>query len=230
MPVLTKASATLSAAGIATQAQNLFVDATNTEITTSAAGFSYKLRAIPATLKGVVAIRFIAANYSYVADTNYKIDTVAFKTIKVNQSTDELKISGDACVDCHGTGTLGAHDARHSVVFDTDHCNSCHDKSGNHGDTIDNRVHAIHASAKKGDLLILDWSEVTYPGASAPTYTDSTLKTGLTATGAVRCIGCHTSGNVSYKTAVSEYTCIACHAGKTGALDHFLQNGGKKLL
>ena len=138
-------------------------------------------------------------------------------------SVDQISVDDDAAA-------LGAHDARHSVVFDTDHCNSCHDKSGNHGDTIDNRVHAIHASAKKGDLLILDWSEVTYPGASAPTYTDSTLKTGLTATGAVRCIGCHTSGNVSYKTAVSEYTCIACHAGKTGALDHFLQNGGKKLL
>jgi OmcA/MtrC family decaheme c-type cytochrome len=221
-PVLTNAAATLSAAGVATQAQSLFVATTDAQITTDATGFSYKLSAIPIGMSGTFMVRFIAANYSYVSDTNYKIDSTAFKTIQIGTATAEPKISGNGCVDCHGSGTLGVHDARHSVVFDTDECISCHDKSGNHADPLDNRVHAIHAASKTGDKLGLDWSSVTYP-QGMPTYTNGVL----TATAGIRCITCHTTTSTLYKTSVSSISCVGCHSGKPGVSDHFLQMGGK---
>ncbi len=226
-PVLTKSAATLSAAGVPTQAQPLFVTTTDAQVLTDSTGFKYKLTAIPAGMtSGTYMVRFIAANYGYKADTDYKIDSTAFKTIQIGTATAEQKLSGNACVDCHGTGTLEAHNARHSVVFDTDECISCHDKSGNHADPIDNRVHAIHSASMKGDLLDIDWTAITYP-QGMPSGRDAT--TGLvTATGAPRCITCHTSTSTAFKAAgVSERACIGCHADKPGAIDHFLQNGGK---
>jgi hypothetical protein len=233
VPVLTKGAVTLSAAGLPTQSNSLLLPSTDAQVTTSTAGFSYKLTAIPAgTTSGTYMVRFIAANYGYKSDTDYKIDSTAFKTIQIGTATAEQKLSGNACVDCHGTGTLGAHDARHSVVFDTDECISCHDKSGNHANPIDNRVHAIHSASLKGDLLDIDWTAVTYPqGIPAPVIYSATtprVKGQVTSTAAVRCITCHTSTSTKYKTtSVSERACIGCHADKPGAIDHFLQNGGK---
>jgi hypothetical protein len=233
VPVLTKGAATLTAAGVPTQSNSLLLPSTDAQVTTSTAGFSYKLTAIPAgTTSGTYMVRFSAANYGYKSDTDYKIDSTAFKTIQIGTATAEQKLSGNACVDCHGTGTLGAHDARHSVVFDTDECISCHDKSGNHANPIDNRVHAIHSASLKGDLLDIDWTAVTYPqGIPAPVIYSATtprVKGQVTSTAAVRCITCHTSTSTKYKTtSVSERACIGCHADKPGAIDHFLQNGGK---
>jgi len=226
----------LSTAGLPTQAQPLFVGTAfgtpavvDANVLTDATGFKYKLKPITADLKGTFLLRAIFANYGYKADTDYKIDSTAFATIQVNTATADLKISGNNCVDCHGTGTLGAHDARHSVVFSTDECLSCHDKSGNHADPIDNRVHAIHAASKTGDKLnsatnVLNWFDVTYPQGQ-PTINATTGLT--TATGAPRCATCHSSGNATYKTSVSENSCIGCHADKQGAIDHFKQMGGK---
>jgi OmcA/MtrC family decaheme c-type cytochrome len=223
-PVLTKGAITLSATGVATQSNSLLLPATDAQVTTSATGFSYKLSAIPAGMtSGTYMVRFIAANYGYKSDTDYKIDSTAFTTIQVGTATAEKKISGDSCVDCHGTGTLGAHDARHSVVFSTDECISCHDKSGNHADPLDNRVHAIHAASKTGDKLGIDWSTVTYPQGRPGVTTAGALTT----TAGIRCITCHSSGNAAYKSSVSANSCVGCHNGKTGALDHFLQNGGR---
>jgi OmcA/MtrC family decaheme c-type cytochrome len=235
-PALTKGAVTLSATGVPTQSNSLLLPATDTQVTTSAAGFSYKLSPITATTaSGTYMVRFIAANYGYVADTNYKLDSTAFTTIKVGANAVEAMISGSACTDCH-SGLLEIHNARHSVSFTantTDECISCHDKSGNHAQPLDRRVHAIHSASKTGDLVAgatapLDWSEVTYP-QGLPTVNATTGVT--TATGAPRCITCHTgtsgTGLLWKTTSVSQRSCIGCHADKPGADDHMLQNGGK---
>jgi hypothetical protein len=237
VPVLTKASATLSAAGVATQAQPLFVGTAfgtpavvDAQVITDATGFKYKLSPIPAGTSGTFMVRFIAANFGYVSDTNYKIDSTAFQTIQIGTATVENKVSGNGCIDCHGTGTLGAHDARHSVVFDTDQCLSCHDRSDNHGDTLDNRVHSIHSASKNGDALGIDWSAVTYPQGMPSSGADET--TGILSisgiTGASRCITCHTTASTTWKTnGIKKVACQGCHADKPGAINHMVQMGGK---
>lgn len=227
MPVLTLASRTLSAAGIPTQAQKLFVNAADTQILSDATGFKYKLDAIPADMKaGTYMVRYTGANYSYKSATDYKIDTTAFQTIQIGTATAEKKIAGDTtvnCTNCHGTGLLEAHNARHSVVFNTDECISCHDKSGNHADRLENRVHAIHAASVAGDALGKDWSAVTYPqGMRSATV-------GVTA-GAPRCIGCHTNtaATAPWKASISANSCTGCHADKASVVNgHFASNGGE---
>lgn len=224
VPVLTKAARTLSATGVPTQAQSLFVTATDNQVTTSASGFSYKLDAIPAAAKGTYMVRFIAADYGYVADNNYKIDSTAFQTIQINTATADLKIDGVAggitpsnCMSCHGTGFLGVHVPRLSVVFNTDECVSCHDRSGNHADPIANRVHAVHSASVLGDLSSIDWSEVMYPQNMGTTGKDRTM----------RCTTCHSSGSTLYRTNAIEQACYGCHADEPGAIAHFQQNGGQ---
>ena len=162
VPVLTKASATLSAAGVPGQSQSLFPATTDAAITTSSTGFGYKMTIPAGMTPGTYMVRFIAANYGYKADTDYRIDSTAFATFQVGTATSEAKISGNACTDCHGTGNLEAHNARHSVVFDTDQCIACHDRSGNTGDPIHNRVHAIHSATQLGDngAHFTNWSSV----------------------------------------------------------------------
>ena len=240
IPVLTKAAITLSpTTNLPGQSQSLFPDATDANIKTTTSGFSYKLNAIPANAtSGTYVVRFIAQNYGYVSDTNYKIDSTAQALIQIGTATVEQKIAGATCVDCHGTGTLGAHDARHSVPFDTDSCNTCHDKSGNHANPINNRVHAIHSASPTGDALGLNWGEVTYPqgtpsfvapGTTTPTFTVYSTGRVQTVAGAPRCIGCHTgtSGTgIAWKGSISQNTCSGCHVSKTGVLNHFKQNGG----
>jgi hypothetical protein len=242
-PVLTSGA---SITPIPTQGVSLFIGSTygtpavvDPKITTDATGFSYKVT-IPTTMAaGTYMVRFIAANYGYVSDTNFKIDSTAFTTIQIGTATVEQKVSGNACVDCHGAGTLGAHDARHSVVFDTDQCLSCHDYSGNHGDTIENRVHAIHAESQNGDLMVINWSSVPTAAYTAANPTTPWVKPvtypqgepsydangNMTATGAPRCITCHTSTSTAYLTVVTMKNCIGCHADKPGAIGHFQANG-----
>ncbi len=224
-PVLTKAAATITN-GVPKQAQPLFVDATDANIQTSATGFVYKLNPITADMKGTYMVRATIADYGYKADDNYKIDSTAFQTIKINTTTDDQKISGNACVDCHGTGLLEAHNARHSVVFDTDECISCHDKSGNYADPLDNRVHAIHSATTAGDKHGIDWKDVSYPQGLR-----SKDGAAVAVAGAPYCGGCHTGtsgAGVQWKTvSVSVNSCVACHADKPGVKDHFQQNGGK---
>lgn len=232
-PVLTKAAVTLSTAGIPTQRQDLFVNAADPQILTDGTGFKYKLTAIPADMTaGTYMIRFTAQNYGYVSDANYKIDTTAFRTIQIGTATEEKRISGDTCVDCHGSGNFVGHNARHSATFKPDECISCHDKSGNHADPLDNRIHAIHSASATGDKLydpieepLLTWAHVTYPQGlrSADTAT-------VKAAGAPRCVGCHTqtSGTgLLWKTSISKDSCVGCHADKPGSNDHYLQNGAR---
>ncbi|BCG46077.1 hypothetical protein GEOBRER4_n0858 [Citrifermentans bremense] len=223
-PVLTKAAATLTN-GVPKQAQPLFVDATDANIQTTSAGFVYKLNPVTADMSGTYFVRATIADYGYKADSDYKIDSTAFQTIQINTATAEQKISGNTCVDCHGPGLLEAHNARHSVVFNTDECISCHDKSGNYADPLDNRVHAIHSASATGDKHGIDWKDVSYPQGLRSSDT-ATVK----AAGAPRCSGCHTGTSgvgVQWKTSISQNSCAGCHADKPGATDHFLQNGGR---
>jgi OmcA/MtrC family decaheme c-type cytochrome len=265
-PVLTKGAATLSAAGVPTQYVSLLLPSTDAQVLTDATGFKYKLTAIPeiaasATAagfkSGTYMIRFIAQNYGYVSDTDYKIDTTAVKAIQIGSATVESRIAGntttDTCQDCHGARLFEPHNARHSVSFSantTDECISCHDKSGNHAQALDLRVHAIHGASKTADLVAgetaaLDWSKITYPqgipttvlptSTSQVAFRDAT--TGLLpaggVTGAGRCITCHSStatsgtGILWKTTSVSQGSCKGCHNDKQGAVDHFLQNGGR---
>jgi OmcA/MtrC family decaheme c-type cytochrome len=249
MPAFTKGAYTYSTAGVPTQRTDLFAAsaATDPQVTTSAAGFSYKLTAIPAnTTHGTYMIRFIGANYGYKSDTDYKLDSTAFATIQVGSATVESRIAGttttDTCQDCHGARLFEPHNARHSVSFSantTDECISCHDKSGNHAQALDLRVHAIHGASKSADLVAgetpaLDWSKITYP-QGIPTITGRDATTGLLAvgasTGAGRCITCHSgtagTGILWRTTSVSQRSCKGCHNDKQGAVDHFLQNGGR---
>jgi hypothetical protein len=205
-----------------TQANSLFTGGTNTNVITDATGFKYRLTIPSGATSGTYAVRFRAGDYSRVNDTNYKIESTAFKTIQIGTATVEKKIDGDMCKNCHGTGTAPFHDARHSVVFDTDECATCHDLSGGHADPIANRVHAIHGARANSDLLGIDWSDVTYPQGITMGPAANTLPS----TGAKICVGCHTSGNTAYKTNALGVACYGCHGDADSVVNHMLQNGG----
>jgi len=108
-----------------TQAISLFTGGTDANVTTDATGFKYHLT-IPSssttTPNGTYMVRVRIGDYSRVSDTNYKIESLAFQRFQIGTTTVQQKIDGDACVDCHGTGTAPFHDARHAVVFDSDEC------------------------------------------------------------------------------------------------------------
>jgi OmcA/MtrC family decaheme c-type cytochrome len=208
-----------------TQANSLFTGGTNTNVKTDASGFKYQLT-IPAGLTpGTYMLRFRAGDYGRVNDTNYRIESTAFNTFQIGTATVEKKIDGDMCVNCHGDGTLPAHDARHAVVVNSDECVACHDFSGGHADPLANRVHAIHAASAHGDLLDavsspMDWSEVTYPQGSM-----GQSSAGIS-TGAKICVGCHTSGSTDYKSHAVGSACYGCHGDSQIVVDHMVQNGG----
>jgi hypothetical protein len=208
-----------------TQAISLFTGGTDPNVTTDATGFKYHL-VIPSssttTPNGTYMVRFRAGDYSRVSDTDYKIESLAFQRFQIGTTTVQPKIDGDACVNCHGTGTAPFHDARHAVVFDSDECVSCHDLSGGHAAPLDNRVHAVHAQSALGDqLLERNWSTVTYSMGDPGTSSSGA------STGAKICTTCHTTTNTAYKSPsdVRAWTCAGCHADNTVSLDHMKQNG-----
>jgi OmcA/MtrC family decaheme c-type cytochrome len=162
---------------------------------------------------GTYMVRVRIGDYGRVGNGDYRIESVAFTTIQIGTDTIEKKVAGNACIDCHGTGTAPFHDERHAVVFDTDQCLACHDQSGNLAVPIANRVHAVHSANSDGDIYNIeggsrDWADVTYPQDIA------------------RCVTCHTSGNITYKTLPFMMPCAGCHVGNPGVLDHMRQNGG----
>lgn len=219
----------LPASGLTPQTANLFIgskladNTVNTRVLTDNTAFKYNLTIPSGLANGTYGIRLRFADFGYVADNNYKIESWAFQRIQIGNATVEKKLSGDACVNCHGVGDfLDAHDARHAVIFDTDQCNACHDFSGNHADVLNNRVHAVHAASKTGDIMAIDWSAVTYPlGEGWPG-------------GIGRCDICHaattgaanTTPSALYRSVVHETSCLGCHGDRPGATDHMLQNGG----
>ena len=202
-------------ATLPTQGHAMFTGGTDPLVETDATGFKYQLLAIPADMPaGTYLVRVRIGDYSRVAAGDYHIESTAFTTIQIGSATEELKVSGDACMGCHNTGNFEPHNERHSVVFDTDECLSCHDSSGNHAINIGNRVHAIHSANSDGDLYNIeggarDWEEVTYPAEPS------------------NCMVCHNSGSKAYKTKQTALPCAGCHVESTNtALDHMRQNGG----
>ncbi len=149
----------------------------------------------------------------------------------------EDKVSGDACINCHGDTRMhltGIH--AHDVPFNTDYCLGCHDQSGNFAIPIANRVHAVHSANPDGDIYNInngsvsssrDWSDVTFPQNILSPVTGHAEDDGLP-----RCVGCHNSGDVTYKTLPYMMPCVGCHAdaantiNKDPDLDHMRQNGG----
>jgi hypothetical protein len=148
-------------------------------VISDAGGFKYQLQAIPADLPaGTYMVRFEGADYGGIASDDYVTSSSAVVNFQVGTADIEHKRSGDACKDCHGETIMhltGSH--AHHAKFDTDHCLACHDLSGNYGDYIGNRVHAVHRASITGDLhssppedptdptsnASRDWSEITYP-------------------------------------------------------------------
>jgi OmcA/MtrC family decaheme c-type cytochrome len=216
---------------LAAQATNMFVNAADTRVATDNTGFKYNVT-IPAGLTaGTYMVRVRIGDYGRVADNNYVVESIYFRTVQIGSATVTAKVAGDSCVDCHGNGSAPFHDARHIVLWDTDECIACHDYSGGHAATLSNRVHAVHAGNSRGDMtnplsgtFTRNWDLVTYPADK--------LKVGAI-TRPIRCTTCHTSGNTSYKRTIHEVACLGCHGdtvvGSTApgpAISHMLQSGG----
>ncbi|MET0049794.1 MAG: hypothetical protein ABW095_01790 [Candidatus Thiodiazotropha sp.] len=206
VPVLTTNSSTDPAlAGTPTQGHPLFVNELvsgvptpndDPRVTSGASGFSYQLMAIPADMTpGTYMVRFEGMDYGAVSASDFVTASSAVINFQVNTDTVEHKVSGDACTNCHGDTVMhleGAHP--HHAPFNTDHCLGCHDLSGNYGDYIGNRVHAVHSASATGDLKHHDWSHVTFPQA------------------ANNCMICHTDteGTPVWRTP-NEVVCGGCH-------------------
>jgi Outer membrane cytochrome MtrC/MtrF-like, domains II/IV len=210
-----------SATDTPVQEHDLFVGSSDPQVTTDTTGFNYQLLPIPADMEpGTYMVRVRTGDYGRVGTGNYHIESTALANLKIGTAAVEAKVAGDACIDCHGTGTAPFHDERHAVVFNTDECLACHDQSGNFAIPIANRLHAVHSANSAGDLYNItggsgrDWSDITFPQNIQMTD------------GQPRCIGCHTSGDQTYKTFPYMMPCAGCHVGGTGVLDHMRQNGG----
>jgi hypothetical protein len=90
---------------LAAQATSLFVSTTDNNVATDNTAFKYKVK-IPAGLKsGTYGVRVRIGDYGRVSDNNYVVESIAFKTVQVGTATEEKKVAGDACVNCHGNGS-----------------------------------------------------------------------------------------------------------------------------
>jgi hypothetical protein len=169
-------------------------------VTTDATGFSYQLMDNLANLEpGTYMVRFEGEDYGAFSDVDYRTASSSVITFQVGTATEQHKVSGDACTNCHGATIMhleGAHP--HHQPFDTDGCLGCHDKSGNYGDYIGNRVHAVHSASTTGDLFAFgarDWSHVTFPqdvNNCTICHTDTATDTPVWRTpDEVACGGCH---------------------------------------
>jgi len=202
------------ATSLPVQGHSLFKGGDDPLIKTNRNGFEYQLLPIPDNMKsGTYMVRVRIGDFGRVGPGDYRIESFAFTTIQIRTDSIEEKVAGNACYDCHGTGTAPFHDERHAVVFNTDECLSCHDQSGNHAVPLANRVHAVHDANSSGDIYNLeggsrDWSGVTYPQDIA------------------RCVTCHNSGKTTYKTLPFMMPCAGCHADDPVILGHMRQKGG----
>jgi OmcA/MtrC family decaheme c-type cytochrome len=184
VPVLTTCSTTDPNVGTATcgnvgapatQGHQLFVGSTinnsvDTQVKTDASGFKYQLRDDFAKLEpGTYMVRFDSADYGGNSNDDYVTSSVAVINFQVGTATEEPKVSGNGCLNCHGDTHMhltGSH--AHNQPFNTDGCLGCHDYSGNHADYIGNRVHAIHhetfsGDASSGDANTRVWTDVSFP-------------------------------------------------------------------
>ena len=225
LPVLTTGSTTdpnLAAGAKPEQEHSLLLPTTDASVSADANGFHYQLQAIPASLAaGTYMVQFQGADYGGLSNTDYVTGSTGLINIQVGTATVEAKVDGNGCVNCHNTTHMhvGGKYA-HNVPFNTDYCQACHDQSGNHGDPIANRVHAVHDANTMGDLA--NYSNGAYAGASR-NWDDVTFPQNDQ-----KCAMCHTAdGSGTYLTKPYEMPCFGCHADGTGVIDHMQQNGGK---
>ena len=230
---------------VPTQPAELFVgsksgNVVNPRVATDNTGFKYNVTIPSGLANGTYMVRTRFGDYSRVNDNNYVVESIAFRTIQIGSPQVTKKVSGEACVNCHGAGSAPFHDARHIVVWDTDECNACHDWSGGHADVLPNRVHAVHAASKTGDAVEggpIDWSDVTYPlglgwpggiGRCDICHTPTTGATKpVTSGGVITGYVPDTDPNSTYRTTVKQIVCYGCHADRPGAVDHMVQSGGE---
>jgi len=235
MPVLTTGAAKTP---VPTQGQSLFVGGTDPQVATTTANggaFVYKLTKIPTIgtgagqmAAGTYMVRFYAADYGYVTDSNFRVSSNAFQTIQIGTANVEPKIDGDACSRCHGTGNLPGHNMRHAVQFNSDECVSCHDLSGNYATPLANRVHSVHAASKLGDLFGIDWTTTTsLQLASGAKAGPVTYPVGDGNGGIRNCAVCHTTNNPAFTANIASFSCRGCHADKPAELSHIQQSGGQ---
>ncbi|MCG6965059.1 MAG: hypothetical protein LJE59_00940 [Chromatiaceae bacterium] len=172
MPVLTTGSTTDPAwdpATAPTQGHALFTGGTDPLVVTDATGYKYQLSDHIGDLEpGTYMVRFEGNDYGAISDEDYVTASTAVITFQVGQDEVEPKLSGSACLNCHGDTIMhleGAHP--HHQGFDTDGCLACHDGTANYGNYIGNRVHAVHGATLTGDLGPhaggYDWTHVTFP-------------------------------------------------------------------
>jgi len=183
-----------------TQGHSLLSTSSDPLATPTPGGYTYQLLTIPPGMEpGTYMVRFEGEDYG-VPDAgppvDYRTASSAVINFQVGTATEEHKLSGDACTNCHGDTIMhleGAHP--HHQPFDTDGCLGCHDKSGNYGDYIGNRVHAVHSASVTGDLKHRDWSHVTFPqepNNCTICHTDTTTDTPVWRNpNEVACGGCH---------------------------------------
>lgn len=158
---------------------------------------------------GTYVVRVEMEDYGAASGDDYVTASSAFTTFQIGTAEETSKVSGDACVQCHGDTRMhlaGAHP--HNAGFDTDECLMCHDKSNNYGEYIGNRVHAVHSASLTGDLHDRDWTHVTYP--QDPN----------------NCTTCHTNPDADppvWETIVP-FACAGCH-GADSTSDHVNVSG-----
>ena len=162
VPVLTPGSTTDSPTDPPTQGVSLLGHG-------DATGFHYTLQAIPDTLAaGTYMVRFEGRDATH-APATYQTGSSAVINFQVGTATEEPKVSGNGCLNCHGDTVMHlTGNYSHHQPFDTDGCLACHDYSGNHGDYIGNRVHAIHHETFSGDASSgasnsRVWTEISFP-------------------------------------------------------------------
>jgi OmcA/MtrC family decaheme c-type cytochrome len=149
----------------ATQGHQLFVGS-DAQVKTDASGFKYQLMDKFADLEpGTYMVRFEGADYGGISSEDYVTSSSAVINFQVGTATEEPKVSGNGCLNCHGDTHMhlsGSH--AHNQPFDTDGCLACHDYSQNYGDYIGNRVHAIHHETFSGDAKFNRvWTEISFP-------------------------------------------------------------------
>jgi OmcA/MtrC family decaheme c-type cytochrome len=173
---------------------------TDPQVQTDATGYKYQLMDNIGDLEpGTYMVRFEGEDYGTPGAPSvpeYRTASTAVINFQVGTADEEHKVSGDACTNCHGATVMhltGAHP--HHQPFNTDGCLACHDRSGNYGDYIGNRVHAVHSASVTGDLHDRDWSHVTFPQAAnncTICHTDTTTDTPVWRNpNEVACGGCH---------------------------------------
>jgi OmcA/MtrC family decaheme c-type cytochrome len=201
VPVLTTNSTTDPAlSGSPTQGHALYGGGSDPRVVSNSSSFRYQLMDVGNVAAGTYMVRVEAQDYGANSATDYVTSSNGVINFQVGTADVQHKLSGDACAGCHGDTIMhleGAHP--HHVNFDTDQCLACHDFSGNHGDYIGNRVHAVHRASISGDLNTRDWHEVTFPQP------------------ANNCTACHTDPNPANPVwrRPNAVACGGCHGSQT---------------